>query len=140
MAKKTKASIKKKNRRSQKKYPALDPQYNLKTRQALLDYDYLDKLSEKEMKWLNKFTEEYVNASFPKGRGKKHLHKSQELKRDCYNRNNARNRDILTREQAQGAAVYLEDLKEQETSVRKFFDDEFGDFDETGEDTYTGDD
>lgn len=61
------------------------------------------------MQWLNDFNEEYVNASFRKN--KKHIHKTKSMKRDSYNRNNARNRCIYTREKAQGKLNYVEDLK-----------------------------
>lgn len=98
------------NRRSKQKYPALNPRFNLKTRTDLIDYDYLEKLSDKEKEWLNKFSEEYINASFDK----KALHKTKALKKDCYDRNNSRNRDILTRSKASGQSLYLEDLEDTE--------------------------
>ena len=59
--------------------------------------------------WLNKFNEEYVNASFRPE--KKHLHRTKKMRRDTYNRNNARNRCIYTREKAQGKLDFIEDLK-----------------------------
>lgn len=62
-----------------------------------MDYDYLNKLSEPEKEWLNKFTEEYVHASLNTKNPKKNLHKNKKLRIDCYNRNNSRNRDMLTR-------------------------------------------
>lgn len=99
--------MEKKNRRSKVKYPALDPTYNLKTRVPLIDYDYLDKLSDKEKEWLNSFTEEYTNANF-NHKGKK-IQKRKKHTKDAYDRNNARNRDILTREIAQGAYIALEE-------------------------------
>lgn len=123
----------KKNRRSQQKYPALDPQYNLKTRADLIDQDYVDKLSESDKDWLNRFNEEYVNANF-KHSGKK-IHKTDTLRRDCYNRNNHRNRDILTRAKASGAAVYLEDLKGTEKDLFQEGSSEINDFDNTGSNT-----
>lgn len=62
-----------------------------------MDYDYLNKLNEEELEWLNKFTEEYVHASLDTKKPKKNLHKNKKLRIDCYNRNNSRNRDVLTR-------------------------------------------
>lgn len=124
-----KTGARKKNRRSQQKYPALDPQYNLKTRADLIDQDYVDKLSESDKDWLNRFNEEYVNANF-KHSGKK-LHKSDTLKRDCYNRNNHRNRDILTRAKASGSAIYLEDLKGTEKDLFQESQDESHNLDNT---------
>lgn len=112
MKKKTKKVIKKlvkRNRRNKSKYPALKPDLNLKTRTDLIDYDYLDKLSDKEKAWLNSFTEEYVGANM-KHKGKK-FHKTKAMKKDCYDRNNARNRCIYTKAKASGQIDYLEDLK-----------------------------
>ena len=98
------------NRREREKYPALDVTLNLKSRTEAIDYDYLHKLSEREKKWLNKFTEEYTNASFNTKQPRKNLHKSKQSRRDCYNRNNARNRDVLTKQKAGNRNTYLEDI------------------------------
>lgn len=105
-------SPKAKNKRSRNKYPALDPKYNLKSRSDLYDFDYLDKLSDKEKEWLNTFSEEFNNANF--NHGKKILHKSKLLKKDCYGMNNRRNRDILTMQKAKGAILYIEELTDGE--------------------------
>mgnify|MGYP003345048021 CR=1 FL=1 len=99
-----------KNKRAKTKYPALKPELNLKSRYELIDYDYVHKLSEEEKKWLNKFTEEYVNASLNTEDLNSNLHNTTDLKRDCYRRNNARNRDILTRAKASGNHVSTDDL------------------------------
>lgn len=45
------------------------------------------------------------------------MFKTKKAKRECYNRNNARNRDILTREQAQNAMNYLEDIRSKENNI-----------------------
>lgn len=58
--------------------------------QELLDFDYLDKLSDKDKIYLSKFCTEFYSADF---RGEKPLHKSKKKKREIYNNNNARNRD-----------------------------------------------
>lgn len=110
MAKKRLVKKKKRNKRSITKYPALDPTLNLRTRTELIDFDYIDKLSDKEKQWLNKFTEEYVVASFKKERHK-NLHKNKKLKKSIYDANNARNRCIYTKNKAQGKLEYIEDLK-----------------------------
>lgn len=60
-----------------------------------MDQDYIDKLSPDEKAWLSKFMDEYMGGHFPKSQ--EHLHESTEEKRDCYNRNNARNRDLYAR-------------------------------------------
>jgi hypothetical protein len=113
---KRKAVKKSKNRRESKKYPALDVSVNLRTRQDLIDYDYINKLSDKDKAWLNKFTEEFINARVDSKNLKKNLHNTEALKKDCYDRNNARNRCILTRTKAQGLAI---DLKEMKNGIRK---------------------
>lgn len=77
----------------------------------MLDYDYLDKLSDDELAWLNKFTEEYVHASLDTERPRKNLHRTKGLRKECYDRNNARNRDVLTRQRAQNKAIYLDDIQ-----------------------------
>lgn len=106
--------MKKKSRRSQAKYPALYPQYNLKTRTELFEIDYLNKLNDKEKAWLNSFNEEYVNANFTHD-GKK-IQRRKSHKKDSYDRNNARNRDILTKAKASGNQVILTE-KVQITTV-----------------------
>ncbi len=97
------------NKRESSKFPALDKSLNLKSRSDLIDYDYVHTLSEKDKKWLNQFTEEYTNAGIKKGR--KNLHSTKALKKDCYDRNNARNRCQWTREKAIGRELYLEEMK-----------------------------
>jgi len=99
-----------KNKRARTKYPALKPELNLKTRYDLIDYDYIDKLDDSEKRWLNKFTEEYTNATLDRVNLSNNLHNTKELKQDCDRRNNARNRDVVTRAKACGNQVYIEDL------------------------------
>ena len=106
-----------KNKRSRTKYPALKPELNLKTRYELIDYDYVDKLSEEEKAWLNKFTEEYVNASLNTEDLDKNLHNTEELKKDCYRRNNARNRDILTKAKASGNHISTDEMLINKKSI-----------------------
>lgn len=99
-----------KGKRAKAKYPALRPELNLKSRYELIDYDYLDELSEEDKRWLNKFTEEYVNASLNSKELDKNLHNTEDLKKDCYRRNNARNRDILTRAKASNNCLSTDEL------------------------------
>jgi len=86
-----KSNPKKKTSRKNKKFAALDPIYTPKVRKEYLDMDYIDKLSEKEKTWLNKFMEESLNASFEKD-NRKNIIKSKVERKKIYNENNARNR------------------------------------------------
>lgn len=164
---------KKRTKRSQSKYPALDPRLNLKTRYDEIDYDYIDQLNEKEKAWLNNFSKEYTGASFDDS--KKRVHKKQKVeseknvhlrelgdkflsvikalnelvdntninhstktklkkltsklktnikklvkkelvfindvyKKEAYDRNNSRNRCVMTRARAQGKTIGFHDL------------------------------
>lgn len=85
---------------------------NLKRRSDLIDYDYIDKLNEKEKAWLNKFTEEYVHDNLDRENLRKNLHRNKRLKKDCDDRNNARNRCVMTRDKAKNVLNYIEDLRE----------------------------
>lgn len=97
-------------RRNKVIYPALDPKYNLKTRQEEIEdiKSYIDKLGPKEKAWMNSFVEEEIIANFNHV-GKK-FNKSKESKRVIYNKNNARNRDVYTRTKAQNKLVSINDL------------------------------
>jgi len=87
---------KKKSRRSEAKYPALDPHLNLKTRFENLDFDYIDQLPEtwtdpktgkkyNPKQWLNDFTNEHVHADFTTN--KKRIHKKKKVESE-------RNKDL----------------------------------------------
>lgn len=81
----------------------------MKIRHELIDQDYINKLSNDEKDWLNRFNEEYVSANFnhdgervhPKVTKSKTVKRTGKRKRydvykkDCADRNNARNRDTL---------------------------------------------
>tara|TARA_R110000868_G_scaffold66014_13_gene197058 strand:- start:4802 stop:5170 length:369 start_codon:yes stop_codon:yes gene_type:complete len=99
----------KKNRRSKIKYPALNPGYNLKSRADQLEIDYQDQLSESDKEWLNKFNEEYVNGVLDRKKKKNNLHNTKKLIKDCDDRNNARNRDVLTRAKARNEDYTLKE-------------------------------
>ncbi len=100
---------KKESKRSNTKYSAMKPELNLKTRTELIDCDYFHKLSPEEKEWRNKFQDEYINANLPKYRTK--LHKTKKLKKDCYDRNNSRNRDVYTKAKAGSNLKYIEELR-----------------------------
>jgi hypothetical protein len=66
-------------------------------------------LSEKELKWLDKFNAEYIGAGKELKKENRPLHRTKKLRKDCYDRNNSRNRDILTQQEAQGKIKNLEE-------------------------------
>lgn len=114
---------KKKSRRSNTEHPALKPSLNLKTRYEEIedlssyanrtDIDTLT-LSDEDRDWLNKFAEEYVNDKLNRKNLKKNIHNTEKLKKTCDDRNNARNRDILTQVKAYGKLVDINSISEFE--------------------------
>lgn len=106
---------KKRNRRNRTKYPALKRNLNLKTRYDLIDYDYIDQLSDKEKEFLNNFTEEEIHANM-KHKGEL-LNTTKEAQKACYDRNNARNRCLLTKVKARNMLVELEEAKEEVNNI-----------------------
>ena len=58
---------------------------------------------------------------------------SKALKKDCYGKNNARNRDILTRQKAQGQHIYIEEIKESDNSIKDFLGEERDNLDNTSD-------
>lgn len=113
------SSSKNKNARQRVKYPGLDTNYALKIRRDAIDYDYVDKLSEEEKQWLNNFTEEFIGGSFNKN--KKQIH-PDELKKDCYGRNNSRNRCVYSRAQARNNVKDVSNKKSDESEFIKMAD------------------
>ena len=107
---------KKPTRRSKQLYPDIDPRFNLKTRTDLIDQDYLHKISHKELEWLNKFNKEEVNASFDTKNPKRNLNKSKKARKRCYDNNNARNRDILTKAKASNMLIDYDSLVDNASS------------------------
>lgn len=57
-----------------------------------MDQDYIKELSDEEKEFLNKFNEEYYGAVLDYEDLSKNFHNTKELKKDCTDRNNARNR------------------------------------------------
>jgi hypothetical protein len=105
---------KKLKKRDLDKYPALNPRLNARTRYEVLDMDYLKDLSDAELKFLNKFMAEYVSGSFKKdvvgGYSDENFHKTPEERKECYTRNNVRNRCGLTIANATGHSIRSDDI------------------------------
>lgn len=68
---------------------------SVKNRNEQADYDYLEKLSAKDLLWLKGFNREFVNADFK--HSYKKVHKSKKRIKDCFDRNNSRNRDLYSK-------------------------------------------
>lgn len=103
----------KKTKRGQQKHPDLDPKLNLRSRFELYDQDYIDKLSPEEREWLNKFNREFISSSLDRENPNNNFHNSRALIKDCDDRNNSRNRDILTRAKASKQLADYEELYEE---------------------------
>lgn len=87
---------KKKKLRSQVKNPNLDTSYHSRTKREYIDMDYVKGLSDKDKTWLNDFIGEYYSADLDYDDLEKNFHSTEELKKDCTDRNNARNRCVYT--------------------------------------------
>ena len=78
--------------------------HNAKVKEYV-DYDYLHQLDIETLEWLSKFSDEYYGARFT---GTEHIHPA-EYRKDIYNANNARGRDILSvRKQS---TIYSDDME-----------------------------
>lgn len=103
-----------KKKRDLEKYPALNPRLNARTRFEVLDMDYLKKLNDAELQFLNQFMAEYVSGAFKKtdqgDYSAQNLHKTVEERRECYTRNNVRNRCGLTISNATGQTYRCDDI------------------------------
>lgn len=89
------------SRRSNSKYPALDPNLNLRVRRSYIEADYIDgvrnssgeevirPLTDQEKEWLNKFYKETIVTSFKKDGSD--FYDDVEDQRSLYRDNNKRN-------------------------------------------------
>lgn len=121
--KKVEEAPKKINRRNSDKFSAVKPEFNLKIRQEEIEdiAEYFDKLPLDVKRWMNKFTEEYVNDKLDRKNLSKNLHNTKELKQSCDARNNKRNRDVYSLYKSKGDINYIEDFRGLEN---KFNQDE----------------
>jgi hypothetical protein len=75
------------------KYKHLNPNYQPASRRDLVDYDYLEQLSEEELEFLNKFTAENISANFKDIPSSKFV--SDDLKKKVFKENYRRNADVM---------------------------------------------
>jgi hypothetical protein len=132
-----------KKKRDLEKYPALNPRLNAKTRFEVLDMDYLKRLEDTQLKYLNQFMAEYVSGAFKKDENgeysKDNIHATVEQRRECYTRNNTRNRCGLTVSNATGQTIRMDNINdfvdvangttESTTDVNLFSDKIIDDYD-----------
>lgn len=71
----------------------------------------MDKLDSEALQWLNDFTEEEIIAAVDKNPRKNRFNKTRKKVKECYQRNNARNRDVVSRQKAGKVLKYLDDIK-----------------------------
>lgn len=102
------------SKRDKFQYPALEPSVNGLTRwEEVMDVrEYFSDLPDDAKEWMNRFVSEYVHADLK--HGGEVLHDTKAKRKICYDKNNARNRDIYTREKSGGCLDYLEELVEVE--------------------------
>jgi hypothetical protein len=68
----------------------LSKQHTRRNAREFVDFDYADKLSPEELKFLEQFSREFYQSDLRRPK----LHTSPEDKRKIYSANNARNRDM----------------------------------------------
>lgn len=84
------------------------------------DYDYLQKLDPKSQAFMAKFIREYVNGNVKKG-DRKALHKTAKLRKDCYQRKNAQNRDLMSILNSGGKMDRIDENAEPTSAVKEAF-------------------
>lgn len=104
-------------KRDKVKHPGLEKNLFSKIKQEYFDLDYADKLNEEEKKWLSQFMEEYLGANVNKERmlrkyGTDVIHKEDDKRKNCFNMNNARNRDVYSISKVTGKMVSTDEVFE----------------------------
>lgn len=89
-----------------KKWAALG--VSVVNRNDYADYDYLDKLNSKELKWLKTFHQEFVNANFK--HNNKIVNKRKKFIKDIYDKNNSRNRCLFNTLKWNNLLFYCKDV------------------------------
>jgi len=122
----------KKNRRNANKFAAVKPELNLRIRREEIEdvAEYFNTLPQEAKVWMNKFMEEYVVDKLDRDDLSKNLHNTKELKKSCDARNNARNKDILSRDKANGLINYIEDMRGLEKDYEMELENEIFKFDD----------
>lgn len=93
MKKKCEKSSTKRQKRQTKKYAGLSRDVNRKNLKEFIDFDYIDKLTDKEKDFLDRFCKEDYSADFSHDRT---ITKSKKKRREIYRNNNKRNQDTFS--------------------------------------------
>lgn len=103
-----------KKKRNVDSNPGLNKGLFSRIKQEYFDYDYLDKLSDKDKLFLGQFTEEFLGANLEEKKNKKYNKKRnlhpKKYRKPIFDANNARNRDTLSNARAGGFLDYEESL------------------------------
>ena len=75
----------------------IDEELSYSLLKRIIDSNYTDQAAMDQLAYITKFNNEFHKNVIKKG-DKKALHNTKELRKDCYARENARNRDISSRE------------------------------------------
>lgn len=121
-------------KRSRVKYPYLDPNNSLLIRKEETEdvASYTAQLNDSEKEWMNQFMKEYVNADTTNAQ----FHTTQEERKICYDKNNARNRCWYSKETAQNRLNLVGTDRELEVLLYGEQNEEIGNDQETEEQDY----
>ena len=83
-----------------------------KNKRWSIDQDYVESLSQSDKEWLAQFNNEYYGGKVKKG-DTTALHNTDDLRQDCYRRNNLSNRDLLSIKECSGLIEIDDSIKEE---------------------------
>jgi hypothetical protein len=133
--------VAKKKKKKRGRWDNLKKSKNLKLRQDYMDTHFLNGVKSvtgkgegiraftpEEKDWYNEFYGEYYNASVNHDSYDDQLHNDQDLVRDCYDRNNARNRCLLNKGKAMNTVEFRSwgELDQDTISDSDAFEEQIG--------------
>lgn len=116
MKKKSKKNPKPQSKYNKQKYASFNVNYQVGVRKELLnDIDYVDKLSEEEKDWLNRFLQETVVANFH--HGGETIIDDKEERRKIYRENNKRNVDVYSLNKSRGSLYFTPKFQDSDEDM-----------------------
>lgn len=94
-----------------KKLMGLEPKTFPKNKQWAIDQDYYHLLCPLDKEWMSKFNNEFYGGKIKKG-DPTALHNTDDLRKECYNRNNAANRDTYAIKNGVGCLDFPESIED----------------------------